>query len=69
MALLAKDHIVATINNQPITKQMLDREIDRLMPKTFFHSTVTDEKLKSVTKKALNGLIEKEVDLNFTERM
>ena len=61
LTLVANDNIVATINNQPITQKMLDREIDRLMPKTFFHSTVTDEKLKSVTKEALDELIEKEL--------
>ncbi len=63
------DKIVATINNQPITKKMLDREIDRLMPKTFFHSTVTDEKLKSVTKKALDELIEKELLFQYAKKI
>ncbi len=61
--------IVATINNKPITKEMLDREINRLLPKTFYHSTITDEKLKSVTKEALDELIKRELLYQYSQKI
>ncbi len=49
---------VAVVNGTAISEAELEREVAKLLPKTYFHSTVNEEKLKEVRKKALESLIE-----------
>ncbi len=49
---------VAVVNGTAISEAELDREVTKLLPKTYFHSTVNEEKLAEVKKKALESLIE-----------
>ncbi len=49
---------VAVVNGTAISEAELEREVAKLLPKTYFHSTVNEEKLTEVRKKALESLIE-----------
>ncbi len=49
---------VAVVNGTAISEAELEREVGKLLPKTYFHSTVNEEKLAEVKKKALESLIE-----------
>ena len=49
---------VAVVNGTAISEAELEREVAKLLPKTYFHSTVNEEKLAEVRKKALQSLIE-----------
>ncbi len=49
---------VAVVNGTAISEAELEREVAKLLPKTYFHSTVNEEKLARVKKKALDSLIE-----------
>ncbi len=49
---------VAVVNGTAISEAELEREVTKLLPKTYFHSTVNEEKLAEVKKKALESLIE-----------
>lgn len=60
--------IVATVNGYKITKAELDRQVGILMPRSFFHSTVTPKKLKEVEKDALKELIKKHLLLQYADK-
>ena len=62
------DGIVAIVNGYKITKRDLDIQTNLLLPKSFFHSTVTDEKLKEVQKDALDELVKKRVLLDYAKK-
>ncbi len=49
---------VAVVNGTAISEDELDREVRKLLPRSFYHSTVNEEKLEIVRKKALDKLIE-----------
>ncbi len=49
---------VAVVNGTAITDDELDREVTRLLPRSYYHATVTDEKKKALEEKALKTLIE-----------
>ena len=63
-----KDRVVAVVNGYKITKAELDRQVGLLMPRSFFHSTVTPEKLKEVEKDALKELEKKHLLLQYAKR-
>ncbi len=63
-----KERVVATVNGTPITKAELDRQVGILMPRSFFHSTVTPEKLKEVEKDALKELVKKHLLLQYARK-
>jgi len=60
-----KDSVVAVINGYEVTKGELDRQVGLLMPRSFFHSTVTPEKLKEVEKEAMKELEKKHLLLQY----
>ncbi len=62
-----KDKVVAIVNGYKITKVELDRQVGLLMPRSFFHSTVTPEKLKEVEKDALKELEKKHLLLQYAK--
>ena len=63
-----KDRVVAIVNGYEITKAELDRQVGLLMPRSFFHSTVTPEKLKEVEKDALKELEKKHLLLQYAKK-
>ncbi len=63
-----KDRVVAIVNGYEITKAELDRQVGLLMPRSFFHSTVTPEKLKEVEKDALKELEKKHLLLQYAKQ-
>ena len=60
--------VIATVNGYEITKAELDRQVGILMPRSFFHSTVTPEKLKEVEKDALKELVKKHLLLQYAKK-
>jgi len=61
--------IVAGVDGTVITDLQLQSEMNRLMPKTFFHQGVDEAKLKSLREEALNHLIEKELKYQEAVRL
>nr|WP_200762552.1 peptidylprolyl isomerase [Nitrosophilus alvini] len=59
---------IAVVNGYKITKKELDRQTNMLMPRSFFHSTVTEKKLKEVEKEALEDLINKRVLIEYAKK-
>lgn len=52
---------VATVNGVSITAKHLDGEVAILLPRTYYHGTVSGEKLRKVQLEALDNLIENEL--------
>ncbi len=50
---------VAVVNGIAISEDELDKEVGKLMPRAYFHSTLDDEKLTVLKEKARASLIEK----------
>ncbi len=63
-----KERIIATVDGYKITKAELDRQVAILLPKSFYHSTVTEKKLKEVEKDALKELIKKHLLLEYAKQ-
>ncbi len=60
---------IAKVNGESITKGELERASMILIPKTYFHASVTGDKKKKVEKKALDELIEKKLLLQQARKM
>lgn len=56
---LLPESTVAVVNGIAISVDERDKEVGKLLPKAYFHSTVNDEKLKNLQEQALESLIEK----------
>ncbi len=61
--------VVAKVNQKEITLPDLNSEINRLVPQTYFHSGISDEKRIALQEQALNNLIEKELKIEDAEAM
>lgn len=57
----AEDAVVARVNGTSITSNALDIEVDRLIPLSTYHSNVSEEKRREFKEKALNNLIDREL--------
>lgn len=57
--ILLPESTVAVVNGTAISVDERDKEVGKLLPKAYFHSTVNDEKLKALQAEALDTLIEK----------
>jgi parvulin-like peptidyl-prolyl isomerase len=57
----AEDAVVARVNNAVITASELEAAIDRLIPRATYHGTVSEEKRSEFREKALNDLIDQEL--------
>lgn len=57
----ADDVVVAKVNSTVLTQKDLEAEVDRLIPKITFHRSVTPEKRKLYYDKALEELINREL--------
>jgi parvulin-like peptidyl-prolyl isomerase len=55
------DEIVARVNGTELTKKDLEAEVDRLIPRITFHRSVPEEKRKFYYDRALEGLVDKEL--------
>ncbi len=60
---------VAKVNGESITRGELERATMILIPKTYFHASVSGDKKKDVEKKALEELIEKKLLLQQAKKM
>ena len=58
----AADNVVARVNGTVLTQKDLDRELDRLIPSITFHRSVPQEKRKMYYDKALEELINQELE-------
>lgn len=56
---LLPESTAAVVNGIAISIDERDKEVGKLLPKAYFHSTVNDEKLKKLQEEALESLIEK----------
>jgi parvulin-like peptidyl-prolyl isomerase len=55
-------NVVAKVNGTSLTQKDLDRELDRLIPRITFHRSVPEEKRKMYYDKALEELINQELE-------
>lgn len=62
---LLPESTVAVVNGIAISVDERDKEVGKLLPKSYFHSTVDDKKLKVLQEKALESLIEKTLLYNY----
>lgn len=58
---VAEEQIVAKVNASVITVRDLDAEVDRLIPLETYHKTVSEEKRNEYRDKALQNLIDREL--------
>ncbi len=65
IAPVTSDNVVAKVNGEVIKKVELERAIDVLVPRTFFHAGVTDEKRDGLKDEALDKLIDKKLILQY----
>jgi parvulin-like peptidyl-prolyl isomerase len=63
----AEDVIVAKVNGTTFTQKDLEAEVDRLIPQMTFHRNVPPEKRKNYYGKALNELINRELQYQFAK--
>ncbi len=63
---LEKD-VVAMVNGVKIQKSELDRGVKRLFPARYFHKAVSSDKIKVFEKEVLDGLIEKELFVQYAK--
>ncbi len=66
VVVLEKD-VVAIVNGVKIQKSELDRGVMRLFPARYFHKTVSDKKIKEFEKEVLDGLIDKELFIQYAK--
>jgi len=57
----AQDRTVAVVNGVSLKERELERIIDELLPRAFYHQSVTPEKRAELRKKALDELIRREL--------
>jgi len=57
----ADDVVVAKVNGATFTKKDLETEVDRLIPQATFHRKVTEEKRKLYYDKAIEALVNREL--------
>ncbi|MDT8337669.1 MAG: peptidylprolyl isomerase [Sulfurimonas sp.] len=56
---LLPESTVAVVNGIAISVDERDKEVGKLLPKAYFHSSIDEEKLKNLQEQALESLIEK----------
>lgn len=62
---LLPESTVAVVNGTAISVDERDKEVGKLLPKSYFHSTVDDKKLRVLQEKALDSLIDKTLLYNY----
>ena len=61
--------IVARVNDVPITSDRLDAAVNALIPVTSFHRNVSPEKLAEIRRKALDNVIDEELQYQDAVRL
>jgi len=59
----AEDAAVALVNGVAVTASQLTREVDRLIPMTTYHRSVSEERRKELARDALENLITRELQV------
>ncbi|MCX7793696.1 MAG: peptidylprolyl isomerase [Thermodesulfovibrionales bacterium] len=57
----AEDKVVAVVNGVSLKESQLQRIMDELLPRAFYHQTVTAEKRAELRKKAIEELVRREL--------
>lgn len=65
----SQDKTVAVVNGVNLMESQLQRVIEELLPRTFFHQSVTPEKRAELRKKALEELIRRELYYQEAKRL
>ena len=60
----ADDAIVARVNGAAITSRELEEAVDRLIPRSTYHGSVSEEKRAEFREKALEELVTRELRTN-----
>lgn len=63
--MLLPEATIAIVDGVAISIDERDKEVGKLLPKAYFHSSLDEEKLKALQEKALKSLIEKTLLLNY----
>ncbi len=58
-ATVLPESTVAIVNGMTISDDELNKEVGKVLPQTYYHATLNDEKLEKLKEKALQSLIEK----------
>ena len=66
---LRESKVVAEVNGVAITQRELDIGTNRLIPRTYYHRSVSPEKYREIEKKALEELINKELFFQEAKRL
>lgn len=56
---ILSEETVVVVNGIAVSEDELDKEVGKLMPQAYFHSTLNDEKRKALKERATASLIEK----------
>lgn len=59
--------IIARVNGLNITREDLDTAVNNMMPLVTYHQSVSEERLKSIQKKALDNLINSELIYKYAK--
>ncbi|MCK4874639.1 MAG: peptidylprolyl isomerase [Sulfurimonas sp.] len=62
---LLPEATVAVVDGVAISVDERDKEVGKLLPKAYFHSSLNEDKLKMLQDKALKALIEKTLLINY----
>lgn len=60
---------VAKVNGEDITRAEVERAIDILAPRTYFHASITPEKRKKLEGKALDDVIERKLLYQYAKKI
>lgn len=58
---LADQKVIAMVDDNAITAAMLDLETSKLIPMTYFHKSVSDDRKKAATQQAFKKLLQREL--------
>lgn len=65
---LLPEATVAVVNSIAISEDDLQRQISKLIPRSYFHSNLNEKKLKEVTKKSIDSLIEQTLFYTYAKK-
>lgn len=60
--------VLATVNDAPITLEQVNAAAQKYIPQTYYHRQVSDEKIKEFRDKALNDVIDEELEYQEAKR-
>lgn len=63
----APDKVVARVNATAILQKNLDREVGTMVPSSYYHASLSEEKLKPIREKAIEKLINRELIYQYAK--